>query len=303
MLDNGERRDLGPALLAGILVIDKPVGMTSHDVVDEVRRRLRTKRVGHAGTLDPNATGLLIVGVGKATRFLTYAQHSPKRYRATARFGIVTSTHDAWGAVVGSADDAVIDETRLQAALGQFVGDIEQMPPMVSAVKAGGERLYLKARRGEEIERAARPVTVHELKLLALRADSEPPEADLDVLCSGGTYVRTLIHDIGQELNCGAHMSALRRTETGGFTERDAVALEEVSPGALRPLIDAVRELRVIGVDDDAAALVSHGRPLPVDEADLAEGERAAVVCGDRLLAVYARAGNQLVADRVVGSA
>lgn len=290
-------------MTAGILVIDKPVGMTSHDVVDEVRARLRTKKVGHAGTLDPNATGLLIVGVGAATRFLTYAQHGAKRYLATARFGAATSTHDAWGEVLESRDCAGLDEAKLEDELGRYVGDIEQVPPMVSAVKSGGERLYLKARRGEEVERAARTVTVHDLKVLALRSDSDPPEADLEVVCSGGTYVRTLIHDIGHALECGAHMSALRRTQTGGFTEADAIALEDVSQDALRPLVDAVRELRRVVLDDETGALVSHGRPLPAGDLDAAEEERVALVSDAGLLAVYTRAGDQLVADRVVGSA
>lgn len=304
MLDNGDRREPGQALLAaGILVIDKPSGMTSHDVVDAVRARLRTKKVGHAGTLDPKATGLLIVGVGAATRFLTYAQHGPKKYRATARFGSATSTHDAWGEVVASKDCGGLDEARLKTALVQFTGDIEQVPPMVSALKAKGERLYVKARRGEEVERAARAVTVHELNLIALRIAAEPPEADLEIVCSGGTYVRTLIHDIGNALDCCAHMSALRRIETGGFTEADAVALDDVSPDVLRPLVDAVRELRRVALNDDAAALVSHGRPLPVRDEGIADGEPVALTSGDHLVAVYERAGDRLVADRVVGSA
>ncbi|MGH2748294.1 MAG: tRNA pseudouridine(55) synthase TruB [Actinomycetota bacterium] len=290
-------------MTAGVLVIDKPAGMTSHDVVDEVRGRLRTKKVGHAGTLDPNATGLLIVGIGVATRFLTYAQHGPKKYRATARFGAATSTHDAWGEIVERKDCAGLDEARLKTALGQFTGDIEQVPPMVSALKAKGERLYAKARRGEEVERAARAVTVHELNLVALRIAADPPEADLEVVCSGGTYVRTLIHDLGHALDCGAHMSALRRMETGGFTEADAVALDDVSPDALRPLVDAVRELRRVVLDDDDAALVSHGRPLPVRDESIADGEPVALTSGDRLVAVYGRAGDRLIADRVVGSA
>lgn len=298
-----DRSEAGPALPAGVLVIDKPPGMTSHDVVDSVRALLRTKKVGHAGTLDPNATGLLIVGVGAATRFLTYAQHGPKRYRATARFGSATTTHDAWGEVLGTKDCGDLDSGKVGAVLGQFVGDIEQVPPMVSALKTGGERLYRKARRGEEVERAARAVTIHELTLLALRADAGLIEADLDVVCSGGTYVRTLIHDIGQALGCGAHMSALRRTGTGGFTEEEAIVLDDVSWDAVRPLPDAVRQLRRIAVDEDAAALVSHGRPLPLGDLDAAETERVAVICGTRLVAVYVRSGDRLVADRVVGSA
>ncbi|MGH2729061.1 MAG: tRNA pseudouridine(55) synthase TruB [Actinomycetota bacterium] len=224
----------------GVLVIDKPAGMTSHDVVDEVRRRLGTRKVGHGGTLDPDATGILVVGVGRATKLLSYAQAGPKRYRALARFGITTSTQDASGTVIESRE-AMIGADDVKRALEAFEGEIEQVPPMVSAVKIGGERLYKKARRGETVDRPARAVTVYGIELVDFSPDG--PRATLDVRCSAGTYVRTLVHDLGVALGCGAHLESLRRTAASGFTEADAVALDRVDERALRP-VDALRAMQ-----------------------------------------------------------
>lgn len=278
----------------GVLVIDKPPGVTSHDVVDAVRRKLKTRKVGHAGTLDPDATGILLLGVGKATRFLSYAQAAPKRYVAGARFGVATTTQDASGEVVSTGEPR-FTEAELVEALSSFRGEIEQVPPMVSAVKVGGEKLYEKARRGEEVERAARRVTIYELTLLKL--DAEAFTATFEILCSGGTYVRTLIHDLGAALGCGAHMTSLRRTAAAGFTEMDAIALDAVDAAALRPLGDAVRELPHVDVDEDAARDVSHGKALDLEAP--AEG-RVAVFHDGRLIAVYRDAENGMRPDRVV---
>ena len=278
----------------GVLVLDKPPGVTSHDVVDAVRRTLGTRKVGHAGTLDPGATGILLIGVGKATRFLSYAQAAPKRYVAGARFGASTTTQDAWGEVVATAEPD-FTEGRLLDAIAALSGEIEQIPPMVSAVKIGGEKLYEKARRGEEVERAARRVTIYELKLL--KHEPESASATLEVLCSGGTYVRTLIHDLGQSLGCGAHMTSLRRTAAAGFTEMDAIALDAVDVSSLRPLGDAVRELPRIDVDDEMARAVSHGKPLPLDAPP---GDHVAVFHEGSLIAVYRSTRPVLRPDRVV---
>jgi tRNA pseudouridine55 synthase len=278
----------------GVIVVDKPPGMTSHDVVDAVRRKLGTRKVGHAGTLDPDATGILLLGVGKATRFLSYAQAAPKRYVAEARFGSSTTTQDASGEVVETAEPDFTDAD-LAAALNALTGEIEQVPPMVSAVKVGGEKLYEKARRGEEVERAPRRVTVYELKLLA--HDAAAARAKLEVLCSGGTYVRTLIHDLGRRLGCGAHMKSLRRIGAAGFTDADAIALDDVDAEALRPLGDAVRQLPRVDVDAEAALAVSHGKTL--DVAAPAEGP-VGVFHDDRLIAVYRVSEQGLRPDRVV---
>ena len=287
-------RNSGPD---GVLIIDKPPAMTSHDVVDAVRKRFRTKRVGHAGTLDPDATGVLMLGLGKATRFLSYAQASPKRYRTTAVFGVTTTTQDASGEIVEKLP-VDINEHGVRAAMSSLTGEIEQIPPMVSAVKVGGERLYRKALRGESVERSARPVTIHAFELLSLTAD--PPEAVLEVRCSGGTYVRTLVHDLGAKLGCGAHLRELRRIENGGFTDSEAIPLDAVDDSDLLPILDAVRELPRVEIDEDTARLVSHGRRLPLESGELSQGDAVAVVHGGELVAVYVRKEDELVPDRVV---
>lgn len=285
----------------GVVVVDKPAGMTSHDVVDEVRRRLGTRKVGHGGTLDPDATGVLVVGLGRATRLLSYAQRAPKRYEAEAVFGITTTTQDAAGDVIDSRPVS-LDASEVVAATKAFVGAIEQVPPMVSAVKLGGERLYRKARRGEDVDRGPRPVTVYAFELVEL-VPGDHPRARFEVHCSGGTYVRTLIHDLGAALGCGAHMSSLRRIASGGFTLDDAVPLEAVDERAVRPLVDAVRDLPSIEVNDDGARSVSHGRALHVGDLPpefVAEGEPVALTHAGDLVAVYRRKERDLVPDRVM---
>jgi tRNA pseudouridine55 synthase len=285
------------AAIDGVLVIDKPAGMTSHDVVDAVRRRFGTRRVGHGGTLDPGATGVLVLGLGRATRFLSYAQSSIKRYRTTAVFGMTTTTQDASGEVI-ERSEARPTEAEVVAAAEKLTGDLEQLPPMVSAVRIGGERLYEKARRGEEVERATRPVTIYELVVESF--STEPPEAVLDVRCSAGTYVRTLVHDLGALLGCGAHLRNLRRTEASGFTEADAVGLDDVTERNLLPLVDAVRGLARVEIDHEAARLVAHGRRLAMPSEQFGEGEHLAVIHDADLVAVYVRNGDELVPERVV---
>jgi tRNA pseudouridine55 synthase len=282
----------------GVVVVDKPAGMTSHDVVDAVRRRLNTKKVGHAGTLDPGATGVLVIGLGRATRFLEYAQRAPKRYFAVARFGIVTSTLDASGEVLETRRANVVRED-VERALDAFRGAIEQVPPMVSAVKVGGERLYRKALRGVEVERAARRVTIYALQLTAFESHDDATRATLDVTCSAGTYIRTLVADLGAALGCGAHLETLRRVEAGGFSIADAVALDALDEGSLRPLADVVRSLPTVEVDDEAAALVRNGRPIPAP-AVRAGAEAVAVLRGNDLLGVYRERDGSFVAERVV---
>ena len=279
----------------GVVIVDKPSGMTSHDVVDRVRKIFGQKRVGHAGTLDPDATGVLVIGLGKATRLLSYAQSAPKAYRAVATLGITTTTLDASGEVVDRRP-AEFDRAAVETVVAGFEGDIEQVPPMVSAVKVGGERLYKKARRGENVDRQARTVTIYELEILSY----EPPDLTLRVRCSAGTYIRTLVADIGERLGCGAHIKILRRTEAGGFGEADALALDVLSPEHLLPVAAAVRILERLDLDDEQAALVRNGRPLPLDSPDLPENEPIALFLDGSLLAVYRRAGNSLIADRVI---
>jgi tRNA pseudouridine55 synthase len=281
--------------LDGVLVIDKPAGKTSHDVVDRVRDVFKTRKVGHGGTLDPDATGVLLVGIGRATRLLAYAQAGPKRYRATARFGVTTSTQDSSGDVLKERP-VRLSRAVIERALAPFLGGIDQIPPMVSAVRMGGERLYEKARRGEEVERRPRRVTIHSLDLVDFDGVDR---ATFDVACSSGTYVRTLIADLGEALGCGAHLEGLRRTQAGGFTDEDAIPLDELKVEALRPLVDAVGDLPRLEVDAKDAERVAHGQALDVANGPK-EGRFVAVVRDGSLLAVYAREGRRWVADRVL---
>lgn len=280
----------------GVVVIDKPAGMTSHDVVDRMRKVFSTKKVGHAGTLDPDATGVLVLGLGRATRILSYAQSGPKSYLATAKLGITTSTLDAGGEMIEEKEVDVTDAD-VRAAASSFLGDIEQVPPMVSAVKIEGERLYKKARRGETVERAPRKVTIHAIDVVEVKL----PQFTVAVRCSGGTFVRSLVADIGDKLGCGAHVETLRRTEAAGFTIDDAVPLDTVSLEHLRPVGDAVRELERMPVDDTQAKRISHGQRLPVPtNLALVEDQAVALLKGDDLLAVYKRKQDALVPDRVL---
>lgn len=209
----------------GIIIIDKPAGWTSMDVCAKLRGMFHEKRVGHAGTLDPMATGVLPVFIGRATRAVEFAADSDKEYIAGLKLGVVTNTQDTTGEILEERPVEVSGE-QLRRVLEQFTGEIEQVPPMCSAIKVNGKKLYELARKGREVERRPRPVTIRELELLSWPDAGE--EFPLRVVCSKGTYVRTLCHDIGQALGCGGCMSALRRVKAAGFTLADSVTLEAV---------------------------------------------------------------------------
>ena len=209
----------------GILIIDKPGDWTSHDVVAKLRGLLHERRIGHAGTLDPMATGVLPVFVGRATRAVEFAAEREKEYLATLRLGTVTDTQDITGTILSTQPITATREA-VEEALAGFRGDIQQVPPMYSAIKREGKKLYELARRGQEVERTPRPITIHELELLD---QPSPTDFTLRVLCSKGTYVRTLCHDIGQALGCGGTLAALRRTRSAGFSLNEAVTLEQVA--------------------------------------------------------------------------
>ena len=250
----------------GVLVCDKPAGMTSHDVVARVRRLAGQRRVGHGGTLDPPATGVLVLALGRATRLLPFLPTEPKRYLAGIAFGSETDTLDAAGAVTATADASGVGTAALRAAMAGFLGPQEQVPPMVSAIKVGGERLYAKARRGEQVERAPRPIVIHELELLGFRP-GERPEASVAVACSGGTYVRSLAADLGRSLGTLAHLASLRRTAVGRFTEHDAHALEDLAgAGALAAAVldpaVAMGPAAVRALTPAEAAALATGRTL-----------------------------------------
>ena len=205
----------------GIVIIDKPQGWTSQDVVSKLRGKLHTKRIGHGGTLDPMATGVLPVFVGRATRGVEFFEHAEKTYETVLRLGLLTDTEDTSGTVLEERSVAVTEE-QLEAALAQFRGEILQVPPMYSALKVNGQKLYDLARKGKEVERQPRPITIHELELLGF----DGRDAKLRVRCSKGTYIRTLCKDIGLALGCGGCMAALRRTAAGAYTEAEAVKLD-----------------------------------------------------------------------------
>jgi tRNA pseudouridine55 synthase len=255
----------------GVLVCDKPAGLTSHDVVARLRRLAGQRRVGHGGTLDPPATGVLVLALGRATRLLPFLPMEPKRYLARIAFGAETDTLDASGTVTATVDAAGVDEAAVRDALRGFLGPQQQLPPMVSAVKVGGERLYAKARRGESVERAARPIVVHALELLDFAA-GERPEATVEVTCSGGTYVRSLAADLGRALGTLAHLAGLRRTGAGRFTERDAHTLAELEalaggPDGLAPAVltpaRALGSIAVRSLSTAEAAALATGATLP----------------------------------------
>ncbi|MDZ7733767.1 MAG: tRNA pseudouridine(55) synthase TruB [Acidimicrobiia bacterium] len=229
-MNDSRRRD-------GLAVIDKSVEWTSHDVVAKARGILGNKRVGHAGTLDPTATGVLVLGVGRVTRLLRFLTALPKSYEGEMVLGVETSTLDAAGDVTATHDMAGVTPADVAAVGASFVGEIRQVPPMVSAVKIGGRRLHEAARAGEEVEREARPVMVHDLAVSP--RDDEPGVYRLDVRCGSGTYVRSLAADIGAALGGGAHLRALRRTAVGSFTLADATPLEEI---VVRPPAEAMRD-------------------------------------------------------------
>lgn len=239
----------------GLLLVDKPQGITSHDAVDQVRRVLGVRRVGHAGTLDPMATGLLLLGVGRATRLLRFLGALPKEYEGTGVLGVETDTLDAEGRVVREAPVEVA-EPDLREAMGALVGRVEQVPPTFSAVKVGGRRLYRAARAGRAVEAPRRTVEVYRFDLVRF----DPPRFDFAARVSGGTYVRSLVAEVGRRLSCGAHLAALRRTAVGPF--RVERARPPNDPGPTLPLEAAVAHLPPVVVSEDEAWAARHGRPL-----------------------------------------
>lgn len=250
----------------GLLIVDKPGGVTSHGVVARVRRALGTRKVGHAGTLDPMATGVLVLGVGRATRLLGHLTLADKVYRATIRLGESRHTDDAEGEITGGADASGITAAQVEAELPRFRGEINQRPAAVSAIKVDGQRAYARVRAGEDVELPERSVTVHSFDVLGFEHHDGFSDVDVEVHCSSGTYIRSLARDLGAVLGVGGHLTALRRTASGRFTEAQAVALDEVTARSLMPLSQAAREL-FCAVDLDArlAAEVRFGRPLPLN--------------------------------------
>ena len=253
--------------VSGVLVVDKPVGLTSHDVVQIIRRGTNIRRAGHTGTLDPRASGVLVILIGPAVRLSEYVSASDKRYQATIRLGSTTDTFDAEGRITHTAPVGSITEEQFVEALSKFIGEIKQVPPPFSAIKVQGRKAYEMAREGEEVELEPRIIHVYSLDLL----EWDPPEAVIDVFCSSGTYVRSLANDLGAELGCGAHLIGLRRTKSGRFTLRDAVPLLRLQDSFhvgdwykyLIPAAEALGDWPMVELDADQVELVRHGHSIP----------------------------------------
>lgn len=263
--------------ISGVLVVDKPTGMTSHDVVQVIRKGSNIRRAGHTGTLDPRASGVLVVLIGPAVRLSEYVSASDKRYQAVIMLGTTTDTYDADGKTTSSSPVEVTEE-QFETELLKFVGQIEQVPPPYSAVKVQGRKAYEMARKGEEVELEPRLINVYSLELL----EWAPPEVVIDVNCSSGTYVRSLVNDLGARLGCGATLTGLRRTKSGRFTLRDAVPLrklnEAFSEGTwyqyLIPAAEALSDWPTIELDHEQVEAIRHGHRIP------AETKEQQKVCG-----------------------
>jgi len=253
----------------GFLNINKPLGMTSHDVVAKIRRGFKIKKVGHAGTLDPLATGVLVICIGDATRLSDYVMHSQKTYSAKIKFGESTDTYDAEGKIIAKNDASHLIQADIEAILPQFTGDIQQVPPMYSALKRDGKKLYDLARAGETITLEPRPVTIHQLALLQF----EPPIAEIEIRCGAGTYIRSLAHDMGQALGVGAHLVGLIRVSSGGFDLSKSYELDELlsHPNWESCLVDeivALAHIPRVDLDEIDTQHIRHGRnPVHVSDA------------------------------------
>jgi tRNA pseudouridine55 synthase len=286
----------------GVVVVDKPAGPTSHDVVNRLRRVFGVRRIGHAGTLDPLATGVLVVCVGAATRIAEYLAAGRKAYTAAVAFGLRTDTQDSSGSVVGSSDASHITYEQVAGALAPFRGTISQVPPMVSAVHHEGRRLYELARNGVEVERDARPVDVYDLELTDFTPGS-PAMATLHVECGSGTYIRTLAADIGDALGVGGVMTALRRTRAGAFTLTDARTLEalqiaEAPQSMLRSVAESLADWPRSVLSADLLDRVRHGQAVPEDRAPETGTHR-----GDGLLLLLSTDGEAVAVARHEGCA
>jgi tRNA pseudouridine55 synthase len=257
--------------MTGLLLVDKPAGLTSHDVVDRLRQKLGEKKAGHAGTLDPQATGLLVLAFGDATRWLPYLP-GDKRYLAKAAFGLETDTEDIWGKELRRADASGLSQAQIRGALEALKGRTSQVPPMVSALKHQGRRLYELAREGVEVERKARPMEIFEIKVLRVSLGAQP-EAEFEVHCGGGTYVRSLCAEAGTVLGSGGCMSALRRTAVGPFRIEGALPWEEALPTSLLGADKALAHLKEFQVPPAAEKSLGNGGDLELAPGEYDEAE------------------------------
>ncbi|MFB9713209.1 tRNA pseudouridine(55) synthase TruB [Arthrobacter methylotrophus] len=254
-------------MLSGLVIVDKPQGWTSHDVVGRMRRLAGTRKVGHAGTLDPMATGVLVLGINKATRLLTYIVGTSKTYSATIRLGESTITDDAEGDITESRNASAVTDEAIRAGVAQLSGEIQQVPSSVSAIKVNGERSYARVRSGEEVKLAARPVTIHRFEIHAIRGVDGGRVVDVDVTveCSSGTYIRALARDLGEALGVGGHLTALRRTRVGPYSLEQARTLEQLA-----------EELEVLDMSAAARALMPNRELSDAETTEISFGRRIA---------------------------
>ena len=283
-------------MIDGLLVVDKPAGWTSHDVVAKLRGATRQRRIGHAGTLDPDATGVLLVGLGRVTRLMRFLQETTKSYRGVISFGVATNTLDAAGEVL-QRTPMPVDQAAVEAVLPVFRGDILQVPPMVSALKVDGKRLHELAREGKVVERKPRPVRIDRFDIESFTA-GDFPEATVIVECSSGTYIRSLAADVGTALGGCAHLASLRRLRVGEFTIDDATPLDTLVADPL-PYVHtpatAMRALAVVNVDDDLRAAIANGKVFDPERLRVdGDGPFAMIDSTGNLVAVYERSGERL---------
>jgi tRNA pseudouridine55 synthase len=286
-----------PLPIDGLVIIDKPGGWTSHDVVARMRRLTGVRRIGHAGTLDPLATGVLPLGIGRGTRVLEYVSDAEKEYVATVRLGVTTDTYDADGRIVATGDWSGIGETEVRESLAGFMGEIEQRPPIFSAIKHRGVPLHRLARAGRDVDVPVRTVTIFAIDVVAF----DLPDVVIRVRCSKGTYIRSLAHDLGQELGCGAHLRALRRTATGGFTLAQALTLEHWEqalsdgdwPAHVLPLDAALTGQPALILGEQSAALLHDGVAPVAPDAGLPPGALARAYGRDGVLLATLRRRQQ----------
>ena len=273
----------------GISVVDKPAGLTSHDVVSKARKIFGTRKVGHSGTLDPDATGVLVLGIGRATRLLQFLTLLPKSYKGKIVFGEHTSTLDSAGEIIATYDMSGLTPSDVREATKSFLGEIEQIPPMVSAVRIKGKRLYEIAREGNEVDRPARSVRVDRFEV---NPTDNPGVYEAFVDCSSGTYIRSLAADLGSVLGGGAHLKNLRRTGVGSFREDEALPLEEM---VLQKPIEGMRDFELVKVDEETRKEVSYGRVFERGRLEVKkEGPWALVDYSGELLAVYKEHGDSI---------
>ena len=282
-LDLAERRD--GAALDGVLVVNKPAGWTSHDVVAKARKLLGVSKIGHTGTLDPAATGVLVLCLGKATRIAEYLVNTDKEYRAVLRLGVTTDTQDATGNVVGRTEGVLPEQAAIAAVMASFIGRLQQVPPMYAAIKVKGVPLYKSARAGRTVPRQPREFTVRSLEIRSIKPT--PPTIDItfDVVCSKGTYVRTLCADIGEALGVGGHLAGLERRRVGRFSIEEALSLDELAEreaveSRLYSPAEALTDLPALVIDEVASRSIRHGVAVPATRVVKAEGAWAA---GDRV--------------------